>query len=61
MYLCAHAELSNERVLKKINFKLNEKGLDFEDWLNTLPYNSPNNMEELLRTGKSLGLGLDRE
>lgn len=56
-----YEELSNDRVLKKINFKLREKGLEFDDWINCLPYEHTFNMEELLRVGKALGLRLDRE
>lgn len=35
--------------------------MEFEDWLNCLPYDRKMNMEEMLKIGKDLGLSLDRE
>ena len=48
-------------MLKKINFKLNQKGLDMADWPRCLDYGQEIDMEHLLQTSKALGLGLDRE
>ena len=54
-------ELATEKVLKKINFKLNEKGMDITDWINCITYDHEFQMDELLRIGDRLGLRLNRE
>lgn len=35
--------------------------MNFNDWLNCLPYDEELHMDELLRIGEALGLKLDRE
>jgi hypothetical protein len=53
--------LSTDRIFKKINFKLQEKGMEFDDWLLCLKYGDKFNMEELLLIGERMGMNLDRE
>lgn len=48
MFFDLYLELSTDRVLKKINFKLGEKGMEFDDWIKCLKYEEQFNMEELL-------------
>ena len=56
-----NGELDSERVLKKINYKLQQKGMNMSDWTRCLHYEEEINIEHLLEAGKTLGLGLNRE
>lgn len=47
--------------MKKINFQLGEKGMNFKDWLNCLPYDEKFHIDSLIEIGDSLGLHLNRE
>ena len=53
--------MGSERVLKKINFKLRQKGLEMDDWPRCLHYHQELSVQHLLEAGKVLELGLDRE
>jgi hypothetical protein len=53
--------LGIDRIFKKINFKLQEKGMTFSDWLNCLPYDDDFDLDSLVHVGEKIGLQLDRE